>query len=372
MIKYCNTCLNPSTRPNTFFNDEGFCPVCVHEKEKVVQKIDWDARWEEIQEIKQWGRENTKSTHDCIVAVSGGKDSMRQAFFARDDLKMNPLLVACVYPPEQLHERGAYNISNLIEHGFDCISVSLDPKKWKEMMRHGFFKFGNWARSTEMALYSIPPHVAVAYKIPLMFYGENPALTIGEKHGRLDGNAIGIQEGNTIKGGPQSLNYQDASNQDYHFYQYPSYEDMDHAAIRIAYLGYYIKDWYGYKNAEFAIQRGLQTRKDAPENIGDLWGNGGLDEEFRIMNQYLKYLKYGFGCVTDQVCEAIHQGMVTREEAVELVKKYDGDCSEHYINIFCDYIDISLDEFWTIVDRHANRDLFEKINGRWEPKFEVY
>ena len=240
------------------------------------------------------------------------------------------------------------------------------------MMKHGFYEFGNWCRSTEMALYAIPPHMAVAYKIPLMFYGENPVLTMGERHGRFDGNAIGIQEGNTIKGGPKSLNYQDASNQDFHFYQYPSYEDIEIAGIKIIYLGYYMKDWYGYKNAEFAIQRGLQIRDETPKNMGDLWGNGGLDEEFKIINQYLKYLKYGFGTVTDQVCEAIHQGMMTREEAVELVKKYDGGCSEHYINIFCDFIDISLDEFWTIVDKHANKDLFEKINGRWKPKFEVY
>ena len=134
MIKYCKGCLNPSTRPNTFFNKNGFCPVCVYEDSKTKQKVDWPSRKSEINQIKKWGKENSKSTHDCIVTVSGGKDSMRQAFYVRDDLKMNPLLIACVYPPEQLHERGADNLSNLIEHGFDCISVSLDPQKWKELM----------------------------------------------------------------------------------------------------------------------------------------------------------------------------------------------------------------------------------------------
>jgi len=372
MINYCKTCVNPSTRPNTFFNDKGLCPVCVYEEEQLAQTVNSDKRWEEIQQIKQWGREHTKSTHDCIVTVSGGKDGMRQAFFVRDELGMNPLLVTCVYPPEQQHSRGAHNISNLVENEFDCISISLDPLKWKALMKQGFFEFGNWARSTEMALYAIPVHVAVAYKIPLMFYGENPALTIGEKHGRLDGNAVGIQEGNTIKGGPKSLKYKHASKYDFHFYEYPSYDDIDYAGIRIVYLGYYIRDWYGHKNAEFAISNGLRTRSDVPENIGDLWGVSALDEDFRIMNQYLKYLKYGFGHVTDQVCEAIHQGMVDRDEAVELVKKYDGACSDYYIKIFCDYIDITINEFWTVVDRYVNKDLFEKNNGSWEPKFEVY
>ena len=372
MISYCKTCLNPSTRPNTFFDDDGYCPVCIYEKNKKSEKINWEKRWSEINKIRSWGQRNTKSSYDCIVTVSGGKDSMKQSFFARDELKMNPLLVACLYPPEQLHERGAENFSNLIEHGFDCVSVSLDPIKWKSLLKHGFIKFGNWSKSTEMALYSIPVHVAIAHKIPLMFYGENPALTIGEKHGNMDGNAIGIQEGNTIKGGPQSLRYTNATKADFHFYEYPSYEEINYAGIRIVYLGYYIKSWYGHKNAEFAIEKGLKVRNDDPENIGDLWGVSALDEEFRIVNQYLKYLKFGFGCVTDQVCEAIHQGLMTRKEAIDIVNKYDGACSDYYIKIFCDYIDITQDEFWSIVDNHVNKNLFEKKNDRWIPKFEVH
>ena len=371
LIKYCKTCLNPSTRPNTFFNREGLCPVCIYERNKKTESIDWEERKQEILEIKKWGQQNTDSTYDCIVPVSGGKDSTRQAFFARDELGMNPLLVSCVYPPEQLAERGAHNISNLIENGFDCHSVSLDPLKWKTLMRHGFFEFGNHLRSTEMALYAIPIHVAIAYKIPLLLYGENPALTIGEKHGHLDGDAVGIQEGNTIKGGPKSLNFEECTPQDYHFYEYPTYEDIENANLRIVYLGYYIKDWYGHRNAEFAMAKGLRIRTGLPQDIGDLWGFTCLDEEFTIVNQLLKYYKLGFGRVTDQVCEAIHQGMITRGEAVGLVKKYDGACAEKYIQMFCDYIEITLDEFWNHVDKITNKDLFEKVNGKWQPKFEL-
>ena len=371
MIKHCKGCLNPSTRPNTFFNEKGFCPVCVYEESKAKQTVDWSLRKNEIIKIKEWGKKHSKSTHDCIVTVSGGKDSMRQAFYVRDELKMNPLLIACVYPPEQLHDRGASNLSNLIEHGFDCISVSLDPKKWKELMKHGFFEFGNWCRSTEMALYAIPVHLSIGYKIPLMFYGENPALTMGEKHGRLDGNAIGIQEGNTIKGGPSSLNFDYANNQDYNFYEYPNYDDIRNANIRIIYLGYYIEDWYGFKNAKLAKAQGLKFRHDKPENIGDLWGIGALDEEFTIINQFVKYYKYGFGRVTDQVCEAIHQKIMTRSEGLKLVRKFDGKCSPEYIKQFCHYLDISIEKFWEVIDKNINRNLFEKDNGKWKPKFNI-
>ena len=203
---------------------------------------------------------------------------------------MNPLLVSLVYPPEQLHERGAANLSNLINLGFDCISLTLDPIKWKALMKHGFFKFGNFFRSTEMALFAVPVHLAIAYQIPLMFYGENPLYTVahGTKKEGTGGSGQRIQEGNTIKGGPKSLKFNEGTEQDFHFYEYPSYEEMKKAKIKIVYLGYYVKDWYGWNNGNFAINRGLKTRDENPWNMGDLWGISALDENFRIVNQHLR------------------------------------------------------------------------------------
>ena len=369
-MKLCKRCVNPDTRPNIFFNEEGLCPVCQFELQKEKAGIDWEARDRELKEIIEWARENTKSSYDCIVAVSGGKDSTRLACYARDDLGLNPLLVSCLYPPEQMTERGAHNLSNLIELGFDTIAISPDPITWKTMMRQSFFLHANWCRSTEMALYAIPIHAAIAYKIPLVFLGENPAWTIGERHGRLDGDASKMRYCHTLQGGdPTPLMTKDVSKKDLHFYTYPPEEDVEHAKIRIIYLGYYIRDWSGYNNAQFSIERGLETRNERPEEIGDLWGFTGLDEDFRIVNQMIKYLKFGFGHVTDQVCEAINSGMMDREEGLELVKKYDGRCDERFIKRFCDYLEISEEEFWEVVDRVVNRELFERDEkGRWRLK----
>ena len=372
MINYCKTCLNPSTRPNTSFNKEGYCPVCSYERNKIEKNIDWDERKLELNRIKEWGKKNTKSTYDCIVTVSGGKDSMRQAFFIRDELEMNPLLISSIYPPEHLHERGAENLSNLINHGFNCLSLSLDPIIWKKLIRNSFLKFGNYAKSSEMALYAIPIHLAIANKIPLLFYGENPVYTIGESYGGKGGNAISIQEGNTIKGGPKGLKFKSFNKTDYYFYEYPSYNDIKDADLKISYLGYYMQDWYGFKNAEIAIKNGLKIRKEKPEDTGDLWGVSALDEDFTMLNQYFKYLKYGYGRVTDQVCEAIHQGLMTREEALHLVKKYDGKCSKKFIKFFCNYIEISDKTFEKTVDRIVNKKLFKKVNNTWKPIFKVF
>lgn len=367
VIKLCKKCVNASSRPNIFFDEEGVCPVCRFEEGKREQTVNWELRDRELQEIIAWGRANSKSSYDCIVTVSGGKDSTRQALYARDELGLKPLLVSCVYPPEQLHERGAYNLANLIELGFDTLSISLDPQTWKKMMRQSFFKHANWCKSTEMALYSIPIHAAIAYKIPLVFLGENPALTIGERHGRLDGDASRMKYCNTLGGGdPSGLRPDDVTDKDAYFYKYPSDDEMEWAKLRIIYLGYYIRDWSGRNNATFAINHGLQVRHDSPEEIGDLWGFSGLDEDFRLVNQMIKYIKFGFGHVNDQVCEAINAGIMSREEGIDLLKKYDGKCDHRYIEHFCRYLEISEEEFWRIVESFRG-DMWQRDeNGSWQ------
>lgn len=223
-----------------------------------------------------------------------------------------------------------------------------------------------------MALYAIPIHAAIAYKIPLIFYGENPALTIGERHGRLDGDASRLKLGNTIRDGPAPLLADEITPQDTYFYFYPPDEDMEYAKLRLVYLGYYIPDWSGHQNAEFSLKHGLEIRTDPPEKIGDLWGFTGLDEDFRIVNQMLKYIKLGFGHVTDQVVEAINSGMMTREEGIKLVKKYDGKCDHSYVERFCKYLGINEAKFWEVAESFRNPDIWERNgSGEWKLKVEL-
>jgi hypothetical protein len=85
----------------------------------------------------------------------------------------------------------------------------------------------------------------------------------------------------------------------------------------------------------------------------------------------IKYLKYGFGRITDYVNEDIRNNRITREDAIKLVEKFDGKCSIYYIKSFCEYIDITIEEFWGQVDMSVNRKLFFKENGEWFPKFKV-
>jgi N-acetyl sugar amidotransferase len=361
------------TRPDGKFDQEGICPACRFTEQMKKYTIDFSERKNELSKIISWAKKNKTSSYDCIVTVSGGKDSMKQAFYARDELKLKPLLVSSMYPPEQLTERGAANLSNLVSHGFDTITMSLNPKIWKKIMREGFLSYGNQAKSTEMALYSIPIHLAIAYKIPLLFLGENPLYTMGQQEGTsVGGDAAGMQFSRTLEGGPDVLMTKDMNSHDVRFYRYPSTEEIQKSKLRVIYLGYYIEEWSNNDNAKFAIERGLTVRTEPPEKIGDYYGHSSLDDDFKIVNQMIKYIKFGFGSVTDQLMIAVNTGEMTREEGLKLVKQFDGKCDESYIQEFCNYLEISEENFWDVVESYRGKEVWEKnTKNEWSLRSEL-
>jgi N-acetyl sugar amidotransferase len=372
-MKYCKKCLQTDTRPGIRFDNEGICPACRYHE--TLQYVDWDERLAEIHEIVEFGRQNNHSGYDCIIGVSGGKDSTRQAFYVKDVLKMNPLLVCLGYPPEQVTQRGVDNVSNMISHGFDCISINPAPQVWRKLMRKGFFEYTNWCKSTELALFSSVPRLAIAYQIPLIWWGENAALQLGDLNvmGKSGSDGNNLRKMNTLGGGDITwlLNEEIKKNQILQ-YCYPSEKEMEDANLRITFLGYFWKDWSQIDNGHFAGLRGLDIRNEKPWEIGDPVGVTSLDEDWVTFNQMIKYLKFGFGRITDYVNEDLRNGRMTREEAIELTDKYDGTCSEKYIRSFSQYIGITVDEFWQQVDKSVNPVLFDKIKpGVYKKKFKV-
>jgi len=364
-MRYCKKCVQSDSRPGIQFDEAGVCMPCRYFEEN--KNIDWAARRAELDEIAAFGRRYNVSGYDCIVGVSGGKDSLRQAMYVKNELKLKALLVCCTYPPEQLSERGARNISNLISLGFDYICVGPDPQVWKKLMRQGFLKYGNWCKSTEMALYASAPKIATAYHIPLIFLGENPAIYYGELGGSLTGDANRMKYCNTLEGGnPDKLLTEEITEQDTFLYRYPSDDDMARANLRIVYLGYYIKNFISIKNAEFSMKQGLEIRTDPPEDMGCSYGFEALDEDFVHVNQMLKYVKFGFGKMTDLANDAIRLKLMSRKEAVELVKKYDGKCADRYIKDFCRYLNITEAAFWKVTESYRDRHIWgQNKDGEW-------
>jgi hypothetical protein len=307
--------------------------------------------------------------------VSGGKDSMRQSMFVRDKLGLRPLLVCLSYPPEQVTERGVQNISNLIELGFDVVTLAPAPETWRRLMRLSFDRFTNWARSTELALFSSVPQLALRYDISLILWGENPGLQLGDLKtlGRFGYDGNNLRHMNTLSGG--GLNWMleaGFTGSDLLPYRYPAVEEFESAGLQIVYLGWFLGDWSLVNNAAYSCANGLEKRNDHVENTGDLFGVTSLDEDWVTLNQMIKYYKFGFGRVTDYVNEEIRLGRMSRERGIELVGRYDHCCAASYIESFCRYIDISVDHFWNHVRASVNRDLFDlHADGVIERRFQI-
>lgn len=371
-MKYCKRCLQPDTRPNTIFREDGICPACSYFE--ALQAVDWQERYEILRDLLANFKRKKGQYHDCIIGVSGGKDSTRQALYLRDKLGINPLLVCLSYPPEQVTERGVDNLSNLIELGFDVVVSAPAPQTWMKLKQKGFDRFTNSFRSTELALFSTVPQIAIKYGIRLILWGENPGLQLGDMKtlGKTGYDGNNLRHMNTLSSGLDWMLDTGYLRRELIPYIYPDVAEFERHNLQIIYLGWFLGDWSLVNNAAYSCTTGLEVREDGVEKTGDLYGVTALDEDFTPVNQMIKYYKFGFGRVTDYVNEEIRLGRISRSRGIELVEQYDDAQDTEYIRRYCDYLSIPVADFWKKVHASVNRELFQiHANGRIERKYKV-
>jgi len=373
-MKYCKKCLTTNLRPNAQSNDKGICVAC--EFSNSSKNVSFQARLNFLKELirKIQSKRKVHESYDCIVGVSGGKDSTRQAHWVRDRLGLRPLLVCCAYPPLQMTDIGASNLSNLIEIGFDLEVFTPAPKTSANLSLSSFKKFGNVCKSTEMALFAAVPRIAIAKKIPIIFWGENPSLQLGDSKAEgvnyFDGN--NLKNMNTVTEGGIDWIFNEVVSYKAEAYKYPEHKDFKSAKINTIYLGPAWDDWSNDDNSIYAALNGLTLRPDDVDITGDISGASMLDEEFTNINMMIKYYKYGFGRATDICNERIREGVMKRSEAVKIVEKYDGICDDTIISRYCNYVGIEKFDFWETVNQFTNKNIFEILRGeRPIKKFKV-
>ncbi|MDP3265884.1 MAG: N-acetyl sugar amidotransferase [Sulfuricurvum sp.] len=373
MMTYCKKCITPTTRPGLTLDQEGICQGCRYFE--THGDINWDKRTAELHSIINWAKEKATSTeYDAIISVSGGKDSLRQALYARDKLGLNVLLVSTRYPPEKVTEVGARNLNNLVNLGFDIITITPNPEIYKKLMKKCFYEYGNIYKASESILYASAHKIAILFKIPLILLGENGSLVYGDKASAEDGGiAKNIRNLNTIGGGDMSIyidNKLEIKESDLYAFEIPYYKDDD---LKVVYLGYYIKDFSQITNAVYAMAHGLDYIHEPLNKLGTIYNFGQTDTDFMPMNQLIKFYKFGFGKASEDLSELIKLGIMTRETAIELAKMLDGKCDLKYILMFCDYIGIDEKEFWKIVEQYRNHTIWKKnLDGHWELDSEFY
>ncbi len=349
----------PETKPDLFFDAEGICSACRFFERRA--EVDWDERKQELRRILERYRSAGGTNYDCLIPVSGGKDSHFQTLIMLE-LGMNPLCVTST--TDRLSGIGRRNIENLKSLGVDYVEVTTNPIVRRKINRLALSQIGDISWPEHVTIFTIPVRVAVRFGIPLIIWGENSQNEYGGPAGAARGNTL-TRRWLEEFGGLLGLRVSDLIGQDgiqpKHLlqYTYPSDEDLERAGVTGLFLGYYVP-WDGYHNALMAQAHGFETYHRPVE--GSLVNYENLDNCQTGIHDYFKFLKYGFGRATDLACLHVRRGRLSREEAIKLVKMHDGKFPWVYLgcplaDILKD-IDMTVDEFIKICDRFTNKKLF--------------
>ena len=359
-MRYCTKCLYPDTKPQLNFNEDGVCDACRNWEKK--SSVDWESRKKQLQEIAEKYRKSDGS-YDCVIPVSGGKDSTFQALYARDELGLNPLLVNFI--PRDLVELGRKNIENLKNQGFDYVEFTPNPKIYRQLAKIGLTEFGDVTWPEHHGLFIVPVKVAAAFNIPLIIWGENPQFEYG-------GPGLGDQlDFEWLKkfGGFWLDEYNvetigtkfDIKLKNLNPYIYPTKEELEKMNLKSIFLFYFLR-YDVYSILEHVKKHGFSVDDRPKEGTYTNWEN--LDEKYTGMHDYFKWIKYGFGRATDHASLDIRYGKISREEGKKLVREYEGKIPTRYFEEFLKDMELDKKEFYRIVDKFSNKEIFKSdTNG---------
>ena len=372
-IKYCRRCVMPETKPDLFIDEEGVCNACRSFEQRKL--IDWDTRKDELLAILERYRSKDGHNYDCIIPVSGGKDSHSQTLRLLE-FGMNPLCVTAT--TDKLSTIGRRNIENLKNLGVDYIEVTTNPTVRRRINRLALTEIGDISWPEHVTIFTIPVRIAVQLNIPLIIWGENAQNEYGGPAAAAEDNTL-TRSWLEEFGGLLGLRVSDLIGQDgiepKHLiqYTYPSDDELRKSGVTGLYLGYYLP-WDGYQNALLAQAHGFETYHKTVE--GSLVNYENLDNYQTGIHDYYKFLKYGFGRATDLACLHIRRGRLSRENGLKLVKKHDGKFPWEYLGCkleeILEEIDMTLEEFVKVCDRFTNKKLFvcdsrgKLVKDRWE------
>ncbi len=356
----------PETRPRIRFNERGVCNACTWAREK--KKIDWDARQLQLKELCEKFR-SKDGNFDCIVPVSGGKDSSYVADAMKNTFGMHPLCLNIV--PPYPYETTAKSLENFNYCGYDLMMISPNPDVARHIARRNFIEFGQpliaWINNIQVATFQL----AIKLKIPFVMFGEEGETEYGGSEKLKESATYDIEDSIKLylSGSDPSRYLENFSKKELYFWTYPTEEEFRSGNLAISHYSYF-EDWDPYHHYLVAKERcGLQVRKSA--SIGTFTNYASTDTPLYDLHCYLMYIKFGFGRCTADVGIEIRRGAMTREQGVELVRRFDGNYPEEFEELYCEYHHMTMDEYHAAIDKWANTELFEKVDGRWKPLFEV-
>lgn len=365
---YCKKCLMPNTRPGSIFNDEGICQACINfEKRK---SIDWKKRNEELVSLCNKFRRND-GYYDCIIPVSGGKDSHFLVYKMKIEMNMNPLLLT-VGDPFTKTKAGLHNLKNLSET-FNCDHVifNLSTDVFRRVTRLSFEEFGEPLRFIEAAIYTVPFKMALRLNIPLVVFGENSAY----EYGSTDKESASAKD--TI--------YKIFSSIYFDFWVERGFKkdelnviaplrdtELEKASdLEVIFMSYF-EPWSSVTHYEIARKYGFKDLSGEWERDGCVENFEQIDSMGYMVHLWLKYPKFGFQRTTDIVSRRIREGRMSISEGKRLIMENDHKLDTKAMLDFINFLGYTPKQFWEIVEKFWNTEIFEKVDGIWKLKNPIY
>ena len=378
-VIFCSKCVISNQRPRSvveFKNKDNIkkgmqidkiCDACKFNETK--NKIDWEKREAEL--IKLLDKHRKPNGYDCVVPGSGGKDSAFTAHILKYKYNMNPLTVT--WAPHMYTDIGWKNFDNWTKiGGFDNILFTPNGKVHKLLTKLAFENLLHPFQPFIIGQKIIGPLIAKKFNIPLIFYGENQAEygnAIEENSiPEMDEKFFSIKENSEIVLGGVMLsdilkNY-DFKINDFEPYLPPSIIDLKKTKVVQSFLGYYIKwdpqecYYYAAKNTGF--------KPNTERTEGSYSKYSSIDDKIDPFHYYTTFIKFGIGRASHDASQEIRNEKITRDEGIYLVRKYDDEFPNKYFNEFLDYIDITEEKFYSIIDSFRSPHLWKKENNKWK------
>ena len=367
-LQYCVRCVYPASAAAPLaFDEDGVCTGCRVNDQK--QRIDWDDRAEELEELVDEYRVRDGSNYDCLIPVSGGKDSHFQTWYVTQVLKLKPLLVT--YHGNNYLPVGLRNLRNLRER-FACDHIFFSPSVpvLKKLNRLGFRVMGDMNWHCHAGIFTYPVQVAVKERIPLIVWGEHGFTDLSGMFSLND--RIEMTAKYRLEHAQRGYDWHDMieeseglTPQDLLFLRYPTDEQLADVGVRGIYLGNYV-NWEANSQTEKMVEEwGFEPSPEPFErtyrrmsNLDDMHENG--------IHDYLKYVKFGYGRGTDHSCKDVRAGKMTRDEAIEMVERYDHVKPRKDLERWLEYVGMSEKEFDRVADTFRDPRVWAKDeSGQW-------
>jgi N-acetyl sugar amidotransferase len=367
-MKYCKRCLYPANHPlNLTFNEEGVCSGCLVHEEK--DQLDWEARKEKLLRIVGQYRTKSRFAPDCIIPVTGARDSHFIVHFVMNVLKLRPLLVSYNY--QYNTHVGIRNLAYLrTSLGCDFVQTTTSPERVKRITLESLKKMGSMYWHCLAGSTVFPVQVAVRFKIPLIIWGVHQGIDQVGMFSHLDEVEMTrkYRKEHDLMGFEAEALVQNSDYitvDDMEQFIYPHDKELESVGVRGIYLNNYLR-WDTKAQHEFVIEKyGYETYKQ--QRTFDTYND--VDSfHYSGIHDYIKFLKFGYGKVTDHACRELRLKRLTREDGIDLVKKYQ-DIYPSDLSLFLDWLQISKNNFWNNINAHRSPTIWEKMtNEKWTLK----